>query len=367
MTPQPARLRVATFNVCLNRRDDGLLLDELREMTLSPQLVAVAKVLRHIQPDIVLLNEFDYSPGGEAIGLFRQRYLEAELDETEPLHLPYDFCTAVNTGVPSGFDLNRDGKVGGAGDALGFGFFAGQYGMLLLSRYPIDFEASRTFRHFLWRDLPNAVLPPVPGAEGECWYSESELDILPLSSKSHWDVVVKVPDGPPVHVLAAHPVPPIADNSARRNARRNHDEIRFWAEYLNNADFIYDDGKRYGGLPEDQRFVILGDMNASPSEGDSYGNAITQLLDHPRVKSDFTPTSEGALSMSPLSRERSASHTARFRLRVDYALPSQQGFELLGSEVFWPTRDEYGFDWVGMDEIISSDHRLVWLDVNLNA
>jgi hypothetical protein len=59
--------------------------------------------------------------------------------------LPYAYVAPSNTGIPSGFDLNNDGKVGGGDDALGFGAFEGQYGMAILSRCPIDRENVRTF------------------------------------------------------------------------------------------------------------------------------------------------------------------------------------------------------------------------------
>lgn len=67
-----------------------------------------------------------------------------------------------NTGVPSGFDLNNDGRVGGPDDALGFGFFPSQFGMLVLSRHPIERDAVRTFRDFRWEDMPGALLPDDP-------------------------------------------------------------------------------------------------------------------------------------------------------------------------------------------------------------
>ena len=40
--------------------------------------------------------------------------------------------------MPSGFDLNNDGVVGGGDDAFGFGLFPGQYGMVVLSKHPIQ-------------------------------------------------------------------------------------------------------------------------------------------------------------------------------------------------------------------------------------
>ena len=64
--------------------------------------------------------------------------------------------------MPSGFDLNNNGAIGGPDDALGFGFFPGQYGMVVYSKYPIATDEVRTFRNFLWKDMPGALLPDDP-------------------------------------------------------------------------------------------------------------------------------------------------------------------------------------------------------------
>ena len=69
-----------------------------------------------------------------------------------------------------------------------------------------------------------------------------------LSSKSHWDVPVTV-GAHTVHVLASHPTPPTFDGPEDRNGRRNHDEIRFWADYISSlrSGYIVDDAGRRGG------------------------------------------------------------------------------------------------------------------------
>ena len=62
------------------------------------------------------------------------------------------------------------------------------------------------------------------------------------------------------------------DGAVDWNGRRNHDEIRFWADYVtpDAGDYIYDDANEFGGIDDDAIFVILGDQNADPDEGDSY-------------------------------------------------------------------------------------------------
>jgi hypothetical protein len=76
--------------------------------------------------------------------------------------------------------------------------------MLILSRYPVETADVRMLQHFLWQDMPGARLPDdADTAAPQDWYSPEELAVLPLSSKSHWDVPVNV-NGEIVHILAAH-------------------------------------------------------------------------------------------------------------------------------------------------------------------
>jgi hypothetical protein len=53
--------------------------------------------------------------------------------------------------------------------------------------------------------------------------------------------------GKTIHVLASHPTPPTFDGAEDRNGKRNHDEIRFWRDYISEktSNYIYDDkGKK---------------------------------------------------------------------------------------------------------------------------
>ena len=49
----------------------------------------------------------------------------------------------------------------------------------------------------------------------------------------------------------------------------------------------------YGGLPASERFVIAGDLNSDPLDGDSIPGSAQQLLDHPRVNVSSAPSSDG--------------------------------------------------------------------------
>jgi hypothetical protein len=133
----PDTIRVATYNLSLNRNFEGQLIQDLSTGT-NAQAQAVAEVIQRTQPDVVLLNEFDFDPGHVAADLFRANYLAVSQNGAEPIEYPYAFVASSNTGIPSGFDLNNNGVVGGPDDAFGFGFFPGQFGMAVLSRYPIE-------------------------------------------------------------------------------------------------------------------------------------------------------------------------------------------------------------------------------------
>jgi endonuclease/exonuclease/phosphatase family metal-dependent hydrolase len=360
-------LRVATFNVSLYGQANG---DVSRQLEAGDERARkIAAIIQHLAPDIVLLNEFDHDASGETADRFVRDYLAVPQADQPAIEYPHRFLAPVNTGVPSGFDLDRDGRTDGPGDAWGYGTHPGQYGMLLLSRHPIDAGASRTFRQLRWKDLPGAleVQDPETGAP---WYPGPAWEQFPLSSKSHWDVVVETPLGR-VHVLAAHPTPPAFDGPEGRNRLRNHDEIRLWAEYIGTgeAQWLVDDAGRSGRLGADVAFVILGDYNADPVDGASHDNAIAQLLSHPRVLDYPPPRSAGAVVAAREQGGANAVHlgdpahdTGNFNprtgnLRVDYVLPSVQ-FEVVDSGVYWPPADE---DALGASE--ASDHHLVWADL----
>ena len=361
-------VRFATFNASLNRFNEG---DLARDLSTGSNVQAqnVAETIQRTRPDVVLINEFDYAPGNE--DLFRDNYLAVGQRGADPIDYPYAWIAPSNTGIPSGHDLNDDGRVGGPDDAFGFGFFPGQYGMVVYSRYPIDTEAVRTFQTFRWADMPGNLMPTD-------FYSPEEQEILRLSSKSHWDVPVDV-GGKTVHVLAAHPTPPTFDGPEDRNGRRNHDEIRFWADYVSpgkTSRYIYDDEGVRGGLKPGERFVVVGDYNADPLDGDSVDGAIDQLLEHNRVNTKVTPSSEGGVEQAALQGGVNLEHlgdpafdTADFaeppgNVRVDYVLPSRQ-LKIEDAGVFWPTSDDPLFRLVGTWPFPTSDHRLVWVDVRL--
>jgi endonuclease/exonuclease/phosphatase family metal-dependent hydrolase len=349
--PGPTQVRVATFNIF----ELGTAKLDLRDSAGVPadsQVLAAAEIIRAVRPDILLLNEIDAVPDDPALAA---RRFAAEFLATGPnaVDYPYVYAAASNTGELSGFDLNHDGVIATSADlgtrthgddSWGFGTYPGQYGMAILSRYPIDTAGIRTFRLFLWKDLPGAHLP-------EGWYSDEVLARFRLSSKSHWDVPVVIGTDT-LHLLASHPTPPVFDGPEDRNGRRNYDEVGFWKHYLDDSPVIRDDRGASGGLARGHAFVILGDLNAPPDQVESHygdGPAISQLLGDSRIQDPAQVTGRP---------------TAFFRAgtRADYVLPST-AIRVLDGGVVWPdsTTDPAGEARAGR----ASDHRLVWLDLAL--
>jgi 5'-nucleotidase len=368
--PPPEPVRFATFNASLNRFNEGDLVADLTTPD-NEQAKVIAEIIQRARPEVLLLNEFDYDADGEGARLFQENYLAVSQNGAEPIVYGYAFSAPSNTGIPSGLDLDNSGDVGGPNDAFGFGFFPGQYGMQVFSQHPIDFANVRTFQEFLWADMPGAKLPVDP--DTGAWYSDEELEAVRLSSKSHWDVPIDV-NGHMVSFLVSHPTPPVFDGPEDRNGTRNYDEIRFWADYVNDADYIYDDAGVSGGW-DGEYFVIAGDQNSDPLDGDSIPGSAQLLLDDPRVNTSVTPSSLGAVEQNGLQGAINESHlsdpaydtadfsdTAPGNLRADYVLPSVN-LDIADSGVFWPESTDPLFPLVGTYPFPSSDHRLVWVDI----
>lgn len=392
--------RFATFNASLNRGTAGQALTDLSAPG-NAQAGAVAEIIQRVRPEILLINEFDYyapteaHPDGPLVEAFRDNYLEVAHNGAAPIDYPYSFVAPSNTGISSGFDLNNNGVTDTTpgdnaygDDSLGFGVFPGQFGMVVFSQHPILTADIRTFQHFLWKDMPGALLPDDPATPAaHDWYSAQELAIFPLSSKSHWDVPIDV-DGTVVHFLVSHPTPPVFDGPEDRNGTRNSDEIRLWADYITPgpaSDYIYDDTGTSDGLKPGSKFVIAGDQNSDPLDGDSIPGSIQQLLDHQLVNTTVTPSSAGGPYWSDVQDFLNDAHesdplydTADFcdtpafppcsgpgNLRADYVLPSRP-LKIIDAGVFWPTADDPLVYLTGTGfPVPSSDHRLVWVDLRI--
>ncbi|MEM9900065.1 MAG: endonuclease/exonuclease/phosphatase family protein [Pseudomonadota bacterium] len=402
----PVELSVATFNVSMNRGTEGELVADLSDGD-DAQAQNIAEIIQRNAPDILLLNEFDFDADGNAAELFQDNYLSVSQNGAEAIDYAFSYVVDSNTGVVSGFDLNNDGTVAGeadrgsstwANDGQGFGSFPGQFAFVIYSQYEIDTANIRTFQEFLWKDMPDALLfddtgrplfdpdrpfdPENPNDTNTSYYTQEEIDALRLSSKNHVDVPILV-DGETTHLLAAHPTPPVFDGVEDRNGKRNHDEVRFWADYVAGEGYIVDDNGVAGGLAEDSRFVIVGDYNVDPFDGDSVPGAAQQLLTHPLINGSVTeaPAGQGGIDkgsggFNDTHGGNPAFDTADFgfnsgdpstdnspgNLRVDYVLPSHYGLEIEGGTVVWPGNDD---PFSSVTNFPTSDHRMVINDLLL--
>jgi hypothetical protein len=327
----------------------------------TPQLEAAAEMIqRSPTPDVLLVNEMDDNSvqGWESrhnATAFLEDYLrEPQAADVEGVDFEEWVAPRCNTGIPSGMDIGKDGigvepgTDAYARDCFSYAPYPGRYSMALYSRYPIERDEIRTFREFLWTDLPDDRIPTDP--DRDLYLTDGDRKRFRLPAKTVADVPIALPGGV-VRVVIAHPSPPLADGMDTLNAPRCHDEIRFLGDYIAGAEYPYDDAGRKGGLPDGERFVILGDLNAYPGEAVTDDAVTRHLLENPRIGSP-TPSSPGG-------RERGAPHAtgllSRGPARVDYVLPSN-GFDVSASGVEWPAADEPHREMAER----ASDHFPVW-------
>ena len=105
------QIRFATFNVSMNRSQEGELSEQLAAGN-HEQIAKIAAVIRTIRPDVLLLNEFDYA-GEQAtasVEHFQNHYLQSPSDTLNTIEYGYAYTNQVNTGIASGLDLDGNGK-----------------------------------------------------------------------------------------------------------------------------------------------------------------------------------------------------------------------------------------------------------------
>ncbi len=285
------------------------------------QIAAVWAVIARQDPDVLLLTDFDYDLDGAALAAFAGLF-----DDT----YPYLFAGRPNAGSATGLDMDRNGRTGEPRDAQGYGRFAGDGGMAILSRYPLG-EAT-DLSDILWRDLPGATLP-------KDYYPDEVLAVQRLSSTGHWIVPVDLPDGP-MALLAFSATPPVFDGPEDRNGLRNRDELRIWQVVLDGG---------FGPPPTD--FIVAGNANLDPVDGDGFSDAMAAFLSDPRLQ-DPLPGQDTA----DWPDDRAGD------LRVSYVLPAAD-WNVVDAGVFWPASDTPEATLLGSDGLAAGPHHLVWVDI----
>lgn len=320
--------RIATFAAPLSRDGPGLLLRDIRKGD-DPQIAAIQQIIARVSPDVLVLTDFDYDLDGVALRAFAESF--------DPPY-PQRFALRPNSGLTTGLDLDGNGRLGEARDAQGYGRFAGDGGMAILSRYPIETSQVIDLSEMLWKDLPGATLPVSAGTP---FPSAAAQDILRLSSTGHWIVPISLPDGAPLSLLAFSATPPVFDGPEDLNGLRNRDELLMW-------DLVLSRG--FGPAPDG--FVLTGNANLDPNKGEGFSQAMSAFLQNPRLQ-------------DPLPEQDTANWPGDGpgKLRVSYVLPSTD-WSVTGAGVFWPAPDDPARPFIGDDGQRAGPHRLVWVDVS---
>ncbi len=329
-------LRLATWNAELSRFGPGLLLRSL-EGNKDPQAAAAVAVIGALNADVILLTGIDYDARGAAVQALADRLAKAGH------RYPYTLALRPNTGIATGLDLDGNGKRGEAREAQGYGRFAGQAGMALLSRLPILTDQVQDYSAFLWHDLPGNLMPQGTPAEVRA--------VQRLSTAGHWAIPVQLPDGRALTLLAWYATPPVFDGPEDRNGRRNHDEAAFWLHLL------------AGDLPfaaPQPPYVLLGQPNLDPMDGEGLPAALQALLASPRLQD---PAPRGTNPRQDAGQHGDpALDTALYDkiggLRVEVILPSPD-LTVTASGVLWPPEA----DPLTPALQAASHHRPVWVEL----
>ncbi len=284
LTFQPVQaevLRIGLWHESLSRDGPGLLLRDLQKDDAA--LLELAALVRQADPDILVLTKIDFDASGLAARAFA--------DAVAPGAYPFVMALRSNEGVPSGMDLDGDGRGREPEDAQGYGLFPGQGGLAMLSRVPIKTGDVVSYSDILWSALPGTHMRPTdPGGA-----------VQKLSSGGHWSVPVALGEqGHALWLLVGHSGPPVFDGPEDRNGRRNLDELRLWTQIL---------GGQHGAAPGAYR-VFAAQTNLDPEAGEGARDAMRAFLDEEGFHDPFpgAPTAYWA-NLDPM--------------RVSYLLPSK--------------------------------------------
>lgn len=302
-----------TYHTGLSRDGPALLVRDLLKNEADADL---QQIVAH-KPDVVALQNVDFDHDQIAVGLIQDRLRALGHD------MPNAFTARPNTGIDSGFDLDKNGRLSEPRDMLGYGRFSGQGGMVVLSKFPVLVDQSKDLSGVLWRDQMDAGLP-----DGG-YFSAQLLEVLPLHSVAAWDLSLQTPKGV-LRILTSHASTPVFDGPEDRNGLRNAAELRFWQRYIEQPDV------------RGARFVLLGTLNNDPEGGEGRKPPLHNLINHPNLQ-DPKPTNQG--------RPETATWSSGLSLRVDYVLPSRR-LGVGAAKIERPAQGTTG-----------SAHYPVWVDV----
>lgn len=240
-----------------------------------------AALVQDARPEVLVLTGIPFDETDRLVETLNSHYLGIAQDGEEPLAYPYMYSAPSNSGIDSGADLDGDGLIGSSGDLLGRGDYPGRYGLLVLSMVPIDDDGVRTFRDFLWDDVPDNVVPES--------YSDVERSVLPLFSAALWDLPLEV-DGETVHLIAGART---SFSFSEADPARLRDQRQMVTDYVSpdaeDSAYIYDDEAEYGGV-EGAEWIVAGDdglgsgfirsraeLEEEDSEADGTAETVTEI------------------------------------------------------------------------------------------
>ena len=338
-------LTLATFTTRFSHSGPGLLLQHLQKGD-EPQVEQDIAAILAMQADVVVLTNFDFDYDGLALAALQKRLADKGLVYADSLGLQ------PNTGIPTWLDLNHDGALSGPRDAQAYGRFAGQAGMAILSRYPLDRDHIRDFTALLWKDLPDANLPPD--------MTDDARLLQRLSTSGHYEVPVIYAKGKALRLLVWSATPPIFDGPEDRNGRRNADETSLWLHLL-AGDLPQGPGVTYS--PPASPFVLMGQPNTDPNDGDGRHDTLKALLSSPYVKDPLPKGNSGHVDKGQSgdpALDTALVGKSLIGLRLDVILPSKD-ITVKEAGVMWPASS----DPFAATLEYASPHRPVWAKLTL--
>ena len=224
----------------------------------NAQAALIAETIQRVNPDILLINEFDFYPDGEAADCSGTTTSRCRTTALRAWSTPTTFVAPSNTGMPSGFDLNNNGA---------------RPGWVRRRRLRLR-RSSRASSAWSSQQVPHRVrrrahLPALPleGHAGRVaarrpghggaddWYSPAELDVFRLSSKS--------PLGRPDRdrqqdralpgLATRRPRSSTGPRTATGRATTTRSGSGPTTSPVGTASYIYDDAGRTGGLAHGAR------------------------------------------------------------------------------------------------------------------
>ncbi|KIT15295.1 endonuclease/exonuclease/phosphatase family protein [Jannaschia aquimarina] len=314
---QEKTIRIATFESGLGRKGPGIMMrDVTRE---EDQAAAALDVIANVDADVILLGDIDWDIEGRGLGAIQDALA------ARGANYPYSVARKPNSGIPSGYDLDGNGRSHEARDALGYGRFTGDSGLALLSRIPLGPVSDHGA--VPW-DAPAGLVP--------------ERVTLPVATTAQW-VVPLAETGITLVTLAAGT--PVFDGPEDRNGHRNAAELALSTRLAEASP-----------LP-----ILLGRANLDPVDGDGQLEAIRALLSHPGWF-DPEPRGHGGGGAGHLGDPAldTAAWDGPGPLRVDYILPAR-GLVVMDAGVLWPPAEDPLLKTVEQ----AGAGRAVWVDIAL--